>query len=137
MDIKRNEFEEIIAIPTKRTDYTDPQNLGSNVATKKEIMKSNQFNLTQQDTSFSCDQCDKQYRNFSHLNRHKQSIHDAIKYPCDQCNYKATQSTNLQQHILSVHEGIKYPCEQCISIFSYPHKLRNHVKSVHNTEKFE
>merc|ERR1719414_1158315 len=35
---------------------------------------------------YSCNECDKQYRNDGSLSKHFRSVHRGIKYPCNQCN---------------------------------------------------
>ena len=163
-DIQNQEFEQISENPTNRSDYTDSQQLRSNITTKQGIKKSNQNHTIQHDSAFSCDKCDKQYCSSRNLKRHKQSthegvthpcdqcsfktnhleslrqheksVHEKVKYPCDQCNYQATTSGNLQRHIESVHEGIKYPCEQCNYKATQTSNLQQHIKSVHDGVKY-
>ena len=36
-----------------------------------------------------------------------------FRFPCNHCDYKATTSSHLKKHKESVHEGIKYKCNEC------------------------
>ena len=47
------------------------------------------------------------------LRKHKQSLHEGVKYNCDQCSYQATEHCSLRKHKLSIHEGAKYNCDPC------------------------
>ena len=38
-----------------------------------------------------------------HLKRHKESMHEGVRYPCDECDYTATGFHNLKRHIRSKH----------------------------------
>ena len=52
-----------------------------------------------------------------HLNAHKMSVHEGIKYECDQCGHKFTQKGDLKRHKMSVHEGIKKYIEWSSYVF--------------------
>ena len=39
------------------------------------------------------------------LKRHKESIHEGVRYSCDKCDYKATILNNLKRHIKGKHQG--------------------------------
>merc|ERR1712082_589801 len=52
-------------------------------------------------------------RFFMFLKKHKESVHEGVKYQCNQCHYQATQQSSLKKHKESVHEGVKYQCNQC------------------------
>ena len=66
-DDQNHKFEEINEIPTNRSDHTNPQQLRTNITSQQEIMKSDQYILTQPNSLFSCDQCDKQYNGLGSL----------------------------------------------------------------------
>ena len=135
-DAQNNEFEQTYEIPTNRSEHTDPQQLGTNIAIKQEDMKSNQSIMIQQFSDFSCDQCDKQYGRLSSLNIHKKSIHEGVKYPCNLCNYKANRLGSLQLHINSVHEKVKYLCDKCDYKATQTASLNQHIKAVHEGFKY-
>ena len=40
-------------------------------------------------------------------------ILDLPRFPCPHCEYKATTASHLKKHKESVHEGIKYKCNEC------------------------
>ena len=47
-------------------------------------------------------------------------------HQCDQCDSKYTYKQHLQTHKESVHEGVKYTCNQCDSKFAHKHHLQSH-----------
>ena len=47
------------------------------------------------------------------LQKHKESIHEGIRYSCYICYYKATTLSSLTQHKKSIHDGIRYSCNIC------------------------
>ena len=54
---------------------------------------------------YTCDQCDKRYGTVSHLNEHKNSVHNGIKYPCSLCDKAYTKRSGLKVHMKSVHSS--------------------------------
>ena len=56
-----------------------------------------------------CNPCQKTFSTKGAVKRHKQSIHDKVKFPCSVCDYKASRKEDLAKQNDSVHEGIKYP----------------------------
>ena len=42
--------------------------------------------------------CEYQATTQGDLKRHKQAIHEGVKYACDQCEYHATDQRNLKKH---------------------------------------
>ena len=60
-----------------------------------------------------CDQCEYTGCSKLQLKRHKQSVHEKIRYPCDLCEHLATTPFNLKTHKQSRHEGIRYTCDKC------------------------
>ena len=39
-----------------------------------------------------------------HLKKHRESIHEGVRYPCDQCDHKATVKGNLKKHRMAKHQ---------------------------------
>ena len=66
-------------------------------------IRSNTNSINKYDTVSVCDQCNKQYSDYSGLLRHKKAFHMGTKYPCKQCTYKASYQSDLSRHIKSVH----------------------------------
>ena len=64
------------------------------------------------DKTFQCDQCNKQYCQKNHLNRHIASVHDKKKSECDQCNKQFSDKGSLKRHISAVHEGTALKIKQ-------------------------
>ena len=48
-------------------------------------------------------QCDYKANFAGHLKKHRESIHEGVRYPCDQCDYRATEKGNLKKHDNSKH----------------------------------
>merc|ERR1712203_791333 len=53
---------------------------------------------------FKCEQCEKEYDQSSHLQKHIRSKHEGMRYTCEVCEYQASTKEYLQQHIRSKHE---------------------------------
>ena len=64
-------------------------------------------------SKYSCNQCDKQYTQSSHLKRHIKDAHEGVKFSCKQCDKQYSDQSRLRYHIQSTHEGVKYACNQC------------------------
>ena len=47
-----------------------------------------------------------------HVNNHKLSVHEGVKYNCDLCDYKETEQETVRIHKLAVHETVKINCDQ-------------------------
>merc|ERR1719300_1309877 len=105
--IQSNEFEEKNRI---QSSQLDSQQLSEIVATKEEIINSSHRNIVQDNSLFSCDQCQIVFRNKYNLNIHtKSNTHiKGIKYPCYQCNFKANHKSSLARHIRSTHDGPEF-----------------------------
>ena len=56
------------------------------------------------------------------------------KFPCDRCIFSATRSNDLKRHKESVHEGVRYKCDQCSFSASRPSLLRKHLSKSHPRE---
>ena len=56
------------------------------------------------------------------------------KFPCDRCNFSATRSNDLKRHKESIHEGVRYKCDQCSFSASRPSLLRKHLSKNHPGE---
>ena len=51
---------------------------------------------------------------------------------CDSCNYTTPKLGHLKRHKESVHDGIKYECDVCDHKFSRKDKLKEHQKRKHH-----
>ena len=107
-----------------------------------------------------CDVCDKVFRGYTDLRRHKnqdhlgssvemyfcnicdwsgtrrqlaihkQSIHEGVVFKCDNCDYKATQRGSLVSH-MAKHEVNKFKCNVCEKSFRQEAVLTKHIQSAH------
>ena len=78
-----------------------------------------------------CDQCHKTFYDKSTLNKHRQSVHEGVRYVCDKCDYQASSQSYLADHIKSKHEGMKYACDKCDFVTSWKNGIRTHKKKNH------
>jgi ribosomal protein S27AE len=65
------------------------------------------------------------------LNRHKQSVHDGVKYPCDKCGFLATHKGYIKKHKESIHKAVRYSCGQCEYHATSQWHLEAHKQSIH------
>ena len=85
---------------------------------------------------YACDQCDQQFTDKSYLTKHFLSKHEGVKYACDQCDYQAPTKGQLTTHIQSRHEGVKYTCDQCDFQATTNNNLNRHIQSRHEGIKY-
>ena len=62
---------------------------------------------------YSCDSSEYKATTLSHLKTHKEVIHDGVRYSCDSCDYRATALNSLKTHRESIHDGVRYSCDGC------------------------
>ena len=77
---------------------------------------------------YSCDSCEYKATTLSHLKTHKEAIHDGVRYSCDSCNYKATTLNSIKTHRESIHDGVRYSCDSC----DYKATKLSHLKTHKN-----
>ena len=66
------------------------------------------------------------------LKKHKERIHDGLKYPCNICHKYLCTPYEVRTHIETVHEGQKnHQCTYCGKKFGRKDKLRCHIKTLH------
>ena len=83
----------------------------------------------------ACDKCDYRASQHHNLKKHKESIHEGLKYQCTRCDYKATLRASLVRHTRSIHDGATYSCEICDMNFSTLGNLKSHKIVRHDGEK--
>ena len=77
---------------------------------------------------YSCDLCGSAFTKPSALTRHRKLKHEGIIYQCDQCEYKGA---SLYRHIRTTHKGVRYPCDQCEHASTTKQGLTKHKKAKH------
>ena len=60
-----------------------------------------------------CHQFDYKAATKQHLEIHKHTKHEGIRYSCGQCVYRATSMQAQKNHKKEKHEGVKYNWDQC------------------------
>lgn len=99
-----------------------------------------QIQQEQQQESFNCDICGKNFSTKQILQRHRIALHDHNKdFKCDQCNMWFSSSNNheLIKHTNEVHNGFKkFICDfhGCNKEFSRRDALKRH-RQTHETQK--
>nr|XP_019557391.2 zinc finger protein 664-like [Aedes albopictus] len=84
---------------------------------------------------FTCEVCNKQCKNSSHLHFHRRSHFTAdLGYGCPHCQRRFSSSGNRQKHIARVHiQDKRYKCPNCQESFIYPRQLKIHLERSHLT----
>jgi len=81
--------------------------------------------------AFRCDQCDISCTSAGNLNKHKQKVHEGIRYECPECGRKFGEKCHVTKHIKAVHLGEKmYKCHKCGMKFGRKGTLNRHMMSV-------
>ena len=139
-----------------RSHYISKHNLPKNEAVER--TKHLKF---EPDKKQVCDICDKRYKTFPELEKHKishtgerpyecdhcektfnlkytllqhQKIHlDKKPYTCEQCGKNYPTTSSLNRHLAS-HGEKKFPCEQCKKAFTIKKSLEIHMK-IHTNER--
>ena len=67
---------------------------------------------------YTCQICGYQSLQKTHLEMHKQEVHDGKNFQCPECDYEVTQNGNLVNHHEPIHMGLKFQCLKCEHNFS-------------------
>ena len=81
------------------------------VSENSEVARGKKRKVT--DKQYRCNECDYSATMSSTLKKHKESIHEGIRFSCSVYDFAATTAGNLKQHKESKHEGMPYPCSKC------------------------
>merc|ERR550519_2018549 len=71
-------------------------------------------------------------RKISKLSENCSSSED---YSCQMCDKAFRQKRNLLVHIATAHGGVRFPCPMCDSTASTKSNLRRHMEVKHNVQK--
>merc|ERR1712098_477526 len=96
-----------IEIKMENQEFENSQIPTSNVETKQENYvdlsqrqtRSNLNNMSQNDSVFVCEQCNKQYSSNASLWKHNKAFHSDTKYSCEKCNYQTSYKDHLSRHM--------------------------------------
>ena len=85
-------------------------------------------------TEFACDLCDKLYRTWTDMMRHRRAVHSGCsKFSCSVCGTVFNRKSSLTRHMASVDtQSSPFACTPCDKRFCYDKDLKKHVASVHN-----
>jgi len=78
-----------------------------------------------------CEQCDASFKHPADLRRHKESVHEGVRFNCDQCNQTFANRGGVIKHRQNVHEGIRYECYLCDYKAAQRANLKQHNKKIH------
>lgn len=85
--------------------------------------------------NYSCDRCEKKYKQKSHLDRHIEASHLGIKHKCDfpGCNSEYSKSWTLKMHkfVHTTENNFPYKCHICERGFQRRDKLLKHLAKSH------
>ncbi|KAH3875494.1 hypothetical protein DPMN_038761, partial [Dreissena polymorpha] len=118
--------------PTSIESLRDP--LGRQTSTSSSIGANTTASMDNDDRTFDCEICGKQFSHNDRLRRHRK-IHTSDKpYKCDICGKGFKEKCNLKHHRF-IHTGEKpYKCDTCGKSFNQRSSLKTHQK-VHTGEK--
>ena len=78
------------------------------------------------------DICHTKVTSLAGLQRHKEAIHEKLKFECEKCGKSFCQKSTMKRHIKIVHEGfVPYKCKECDNTFTKKQYLNDHVLMVH------
>ncbi|XP_023321199.1 zinc finger protein 142-like isoform X3 [Eurytemora carolleeae] len=79
------------------------------------VLRHNETDIAENQTSFPCDKCDYVAGSISYLKIHvrKHNNGDDESLICDQCEYVAPRKLNLKLHMENKHSSVLYTCDQC------------------------
>ena len=77
---------------------------------------------------FTCDKCDKRFKQKENLRRHMQSVHEGVRHICKLCSQTYSRYSDLKKHVRVKHGGSEYKCDICHKSYIEKHKLINHMK---------
>ena len=81
---------------------------------------------------FKCDQCDRDFDQKGHLNKHVNRQHTTVdKLACRICHEQFANKNGLRYHTRVTHQEKTVPCDECSTMFSTVGALNSHKKSVH------
>ena len=83
------------------------------------------------DGIYHCDNCDYKTGHKKHIQTHKLSIHEKVRYECDECIKKFTDPSSLRRHKKSKHEGVRFACDQCSQSSTTTFHLQTHKRIKH------
>lgn len=82
---------------------------------------------------FTCDKCNKEYKNKGSLKRHYNEKHcKGHTFKCEICSSEFKRKERLLRHFRTNHLSLKYKCEHCGDTFNELYFYNVHMKTVHN-----
>ena len=90
---------------------------------------------------FKCDLCDKpSYTVKVNLEKHKEKVHEGIRYNCDLCGMKFTERFTLKRHQISKHSNEKtkmLQCDKCNKYYMSKDAFQRHKRIIHGNVIFK
>ena len=93
----------------------------------------NHFSKSHSQLRFTCDICEKQYKNIGNIKEHYKHVHDRMKtVTCNYCGKGFRKVCQMKTHVSVLHEGKKdYECVECGKKFAWLKGLQIHLVNVH------
>ncbi|XP_075224471.1 uncharacterized protein LOC142326139 isoform X2 [Lycorma delicatula] len=124
-------FKEKSHLATHARAHIDIRNFKCNKCGSLFKTKTNLFfhMKTHSDAPFTCEKCNKTYRERRILMRHIRVVHSSQNmYSCDQCGREFKSMRNLSLHY-TLHTGVKpFTCDHCSKSFVYKSTYIVHMK---------
>lgn len=86
---------------------------------------------------YQCIECEKNYKQKSHLDRHIEATHKNIRHICEYCSKSFTKSWSLKMHMFCHSENSPYACHICTLNFYRRDKWLKHMTKEHPDVKFD
>eukprot|EP00095_Tigriopus_kingsejongensis_P006121 maker-scaffold98_size375582-snap-gene-1.17 protein:Tk06121 transcript:maker-scaffold98_size375582-snap-gene-1.17-mRNA-1 annotation:"zinc finger" len=84
------------------------------------------FSQSEEEGTFSCEKCDKNFSKRSSLARHMYEHSDQRPYPCTECDKAFKHKHHLREH-MRLHTGEKpFQCDRCLKTFSHSGSFSQH-----------
>lgn len=90
-------------------------------------------NIEHHYTTYSCEQCDKNFFSSSELKLHQQRHSDQKDFKCGECEKEFAVKGNLRIHMRTHAKTKLYKCDICNNSFSHPYSLTSH-RRIHTND---
>merc|ERR1712096_351567 len=89
-------------VDIETNDYFPIDDDTTKIETVEETNQGEMSNMENDDSKFGCSQCDKMFKNRTHLKRHE-IYHSGVKFSCEECSSTFSRKDKLNAHIRKKH----------------------------------